>query len=95
MCRQGTLSSLAFRSVRYGGAVEAALAARALGLLSLTLGAGDDSERWAVLTSLLSPILGGIHLNVSQIEYLPCKLIVVVLLNILRSKPSRHNVQHP
>ncbi|EIE23324.1 hypothetical protein COCSUDRAFT_63675 [Coccomyxa subellipsoidea C-169] len=43
--RQGTLSSLAIRSVRYGGPVEAALAARVLGLLSLTLGAGDDSER--------------------------------------------------
>ncbi|BDA43174.1 probable interferon-related developmental regulator 1 [Coccomyxa sp. Obi] len=43
--RQGVLSSLAIRSVRYGGAVEAALASRALGLLSLTLGAGDDSER--------------------------------------------------
>ena len=44
-CRQGTLSSLAIRSVRYGGPGEAALAARVLGLLSLTLGAGNDSER--------------------------------------------------
>ena len=36
---------LLIRSVRYGGGAEACLAARCLGLLSITLGAGDDSEK--------------------------------------------------
>jgi hypothetical protein len=45
--RRDTLLLLFVRSVRSGGAVEAALAARALALLAITLGAGDDSERCA------------------------------------------------
>jgi len=51
--RRDTLLLLFVRSVRSGGAVEAALAARALALLAITLGAGDDSERCArcVLTN--------------------------------------------
>ena len=45
VCRKETLTGLLIRSVRYGGGAEACLAARCLGLLSITLGAGDDSER--------------------------------------------------
>jgi hypothetical protein len=47
MRRQDTLMSLFLRSVRYGGSGEACLGARGLGLLCLTLGAGDSSERCA------------------------------------------------
>ncbi|CAL8465178.1 g4713 [Coccomyxa elongata] len=80
--RQGTLSSLAIRSVRYGGAVEAALAARALGLLSLTLGAGDDSER---LLEEAQPILErastagkGVQLKAIAVEALSMMVFVGV-----------------
>lgn len=45
-CRRDTLLLLCVRSVRSGGGGEAALAARALALLAVTLGAGDASERW-------------------------------------------------
>lgn len=44
-CRKETLTGLLIRSVQYGGGAEACLAARCLGLLSITLGAGDDSEK--------------------------------------------------
>ena len=44
-CRRDTLLLLCVRSVRCGGGGEAALAARALALLAITLGAGDASER--------------------------------------------------
>ena len=44
-CRRDTLLLLCVRSVRSGGGGEAALAARALALLAVTLGAGDASER--------------------------------------------------
>ena len=46
-CRRDTLLLLCVRSVRSGGGGEAALAARALALLAVTLGAGDASERCA------------------------------------------------
>ena len=46
-CRRDSLLLLCVRSVRSGGGGEAAaLAARALALLAVTLGAGDASERW-------------------------------------------------
>ena len=48
MCRQDTLTSLFLRSMRCGGGGEACLGARGLGLLSLTIGAGDSSERCAM-----------------------------------------------
>ncbi|KAK9836965.1 hypothetical protein WJX81_003040 [Elliptochloris bilobata] len=43
--RRDTLLLLFVRSVRSGGAAEAAMAARALALLAINLGAGDASER--------------------------------------------------
>lgn len=43
--RRDTLLLLFLRSVRSGGVLEAALAARSLALLAITLGAGDASER--------------------------------------------------
>lgn len=48
-CRRETLTGLLIRSVRYGGGAEACLASRCLGLMSVTLGAGDDSERCRLL----------------------------------------------
>lgn len=43
--RRDTLLLLFLRSMRSGGVLEAALAARSLALLAITLGAGDASER--------------------------------------------------
>jgi Interferon-related developmental regulator (IFRD) len=44
-CRRDTLASMFLNSLRRGGALEAALAARCLGLEAVTLGAGDECEQ--------------------------------------------------
>jgi Interferon-related developmental regulator (IFRD) len=43
--RRDTLASMFLNSLRRGGALEAALAARCLGLEAVTLGAGEESEQ--------------------------------------------------
>lgn len=44
-CRRDTLASMFLNSLRRGGALEAALAARCLGLEAVTLGAGEECEQ--------------------------------------------------
>ncbi len=44
-CRRDTLASMLLNSLRRGGALEAALAARCLGLQAVTLGAGEECEQ--------------------------------------------------
>jgi Interferon-related developmental regulator (IFRD) len=43
--RRDTLASMFLNSLRRGGALEAALAARCLGLEAVTLGAGEECEQ--------------------------------------------------
>lgn len=45
LCRRETLASMLLNSLRRGGAAEAALAARCLGLEVVTLGASEESEQ--------------------------------------------------
>jgi Interferon-related developmental regulator (IFRD) len=45
VCRRDTLASMFLNSLRRGGALEAALAARCLGLQGVTLGAGEECEQ--------------------------------------------------
>ena len=56
-CRRDTLASMFLNSLRRGGALEAALAARCLGLQAVTLGAGEECEQCVPTPRLALPLL--------------------------------------